>query len=65
MLIHTEIPLIFSSDPGFPLEKFTFYRHHERFEIPNTEMILIEIPKSRFKKWQLPQYRKSVRPYPY
>ena len=52
--IHTEIPSIFSSNPRFQLLKFTFYRHSETFEIPITELILIEIPKSRFKKWQLP-----------
>ena len=50
MLIHTEIPLIFSSNTGFSLVKFSFYRHRERFEIPNNLMILIGIPKFLFKK---------------
>ena len=47
MLIHTEIPSFFSSNPGFPLLKFRFSCHRERFEIPITELIWIEIP--RFK----------------
>ena len=57
---HTEIPPIFSSNPGFPLVKFRFSCHHERFEIPNTELILIEIPKSRFKNGN---YRDTVNLY--
>ena len=40
-----------TENPGFPLVKFTFFRHRERFEILNTKLILIESPKSL---WQLP-----------
>ena len=43
MLKHTEILSIFSTNPAFLLVKFTFFCHRERFEIPITELIMIEI----------------------
>ena len=49
MSIYTEKPSIFFPNPRFPLVKFTFSRHSERFETPNIKMNLIEIPKSHFK----------------
>ena len=58
MVIHNEIPLIFSSNLGFPLVKFTVSRHRERFEIPNTELIF-----DRNLALKNGNYRNTVKPY--
>ena len=60
MMIHTEMPSIFSLNPRFPFVKFTYSRYRESFKIPNKELILIEIPKFRFKNGS---YSNTVNPY--
>ena len=57
---HTEKSSIFSSNPGLPLVKLTFSHHRERFEIPNTKLILTEIPKPNLKNGN---YRNTVNLY--
>ena len=43
-----------------PFSKVFIFPSLRQVEIPITKLVLIEIPKSHFKKWQFPYYRKPV-----
>ena len=60
MLMHTETPSIFSSNPRFPLVKFSFSRHRDKlkYRLPSWFW-----SKSRNPTLKNGNFRNAVNPY--